>query len=148
MSDHLLFLSTDEDSLGSAAIRRLTLCDWSHVGFYRKSDGWNFSAMNDGKGVAWRGPNKDAKILLLDSPHVDEMLKIALTQEGKPYNRKEILGFALNRNWSKPDSFDCCQLVFWSALEVGWPLVNMNFIPLEHMTPRDVLLSPLVSEHK
>jgi hypothetical protein len=146
MNKHLLFLSTDENSLGSALIRRLTMCDWSHVGFYRKSDGWTFSAMNDGKGVAWRGPNPQAKLLLLEVPRIDEIADIAFSQEGKPYNRVEIAGFALNQNLSEQESFDCCQLVFWSAIKLGMPLLNHTFIPLEHLTPRDTLLSPLVRQ--
>lgn len=102
--------------------------------------------MNDGNGVAWRGPNPNAKILLLDCHCVDEMAEIAFTQAGKPYNQLEIAGFALNENLTEPNSFDCCQLVFWSAIKLGTPLLNHKFIPIEHLTPRDVLLSPLVTQ--
>ena len=122
------------------------MCDWSHAGFRRKEDGFTLSAMNDGKGVALRPPNPRASILLLDMPRVDEVAAIALTQLGKPYNRKEILGFLINRNWTDPGTFDCDQLVFWSAIQLGTPLLNHTFIPLEHLTPRDILLSPLVTE--
>jgi len=139
-----LFLSTDAADIESALIRRLSMCDWSHVGFYRLEDSWTFSAMNDGKGVAWRPPNPRASMLLLDLPRVDEIAAIAFTQEGKPYNRKEILGFLCNRDWSEPGEFDCDQLVFWSAIQLATPLLNHTFIPLEHLTPRDILLSPLV----
>lgn len=102
--------------------------------------------MNDGNGVAWRGPSESAKLLLLDCPEINEMLAVALTQAGKPYNCLEIAGFALNENLSEPDSFDCCQLVLWSAIKVGSPLLNPTFIPLAHMTPRDILLSPFVTQ--
>src|ERR1700722_10537931 len=129
---HALFLSTEIADIESATIRRLSMCAWSHVGFHRLADGWTFSAMNDGKGVDWRPPKPKAKILLLDLPHVDEIAAIAFTQQGKPYNRKEILGFIFNRDWTNPNDFDCDQLVFWSAMKFGTPLVNHTYIPLEH----------------
>jgi hypothetical protein len=145
VSDICLFMSTDTSPFDweSGLIRRLSMCDWSHTGFLRKSDNFTFSAMNDGKGVNWREPNPQAKVLLLDAPHVEDMLAVAETQTGKPYNRKEIFGFIFNKNWTNPYAFDCDQLVFWSAIQVGFPLLNHTFIPLEHLTPRDIL----VSEH-
>lgn len=148
MSPHCLFMSTDSSIFDwqSGLIRRLSMCAWSHTGFFRRADNFTFSAMNDGKGVAWRAPNPKAKILLLDTPWIEEMLKVALTQEGKPYNKKEIFGFVFDTNWTDPDAFDCDQLVFWSAIQVGAPLLNHTFIPLQHLTPRDVLTSPLVSQ--
>jgi hypothetical protein len=54
----------------------------------------------------------------------------------------------LNSNLTDPNAFDCDQLVFWSAAQLGTPLVNHTFIPLQHLTPRDVLLSPFVTEIK
>jgi len=141
-----LFLSTETTDIESALIRRLSMCDWSHAGFYRNADAWTFSAMNDGKGVAWRPPNPRCSILLLTMPRVDEVAAIAFSQEGKPYNRKEILGFLTNRDWTSPNTFDCDQLVFWSASQLGTPLLNPCFIPIEHLTPRDILLSPLVTQ--
>lgn len=99
--------------------------------------------MNDGKGVAWRPPNPEAKMLLIDTPRVEDMLAWALTQEGKPYNRKEIAGFIFNRNWSERDTWDCDLLLFASGVAIDFPLLNRTFIPLQHLTPRDIL----VSEH-
>lgn len=138
-------MSTEELDIESALIRRGSMCDWSHTGFFRKADSWTFSAMNDELGVSWRPPNPSAKVLLISTPKVEEMLAAALTQKGKPYNRKEIFGFIANTNWTNPDSFDCDQLVFWAAIQAGFPLLNHTFIPLQHLTPRDVLVSPLVT---
>jgi hypothetical protein len=141
--DICLFLSTDPCDIESALIRRFTMCDWSHVGFYR-SDGWTFSAMNDGKGVAWRPPNPKAKILLLQAPKMQEAFASALTQEGKAYDVADILGFIANQTWATPDSFICDRLVFASFVAAGAPLLNHKYIPMEHLTPRDVLLSPFI----
>lgn len=145
---YCLFMSTEANGLESALIRRFTLCDWSHCGFYRLSDGWTYSAMSDGKGVAWRKPNPHANLLLLDAPRTDEALTWALTQEGKPYDRLDIAGFIFNKDWVNPNSFICDRLVFLAFANIGQPLLNHTFIPMEHLFPRDVILSRLVTERK
>jgi hypothetical protein len=143
-----LFMSTEHTDLESALIRRFSMCDWSHTGFYRLSDGCTFSAMNDGKGVAWRPPNPNVKILLLTAPRVDEAFAWALQQQGKPYDRLDIEGFLFDRDWSSPNSLICDRLVFLSFVNLlpSQPLLNHTFIPIIHLIPRDVLLSPLVTE--
>jgi hypothetical protein len=134
-------MSTQRHGIESELIRRFSMCAWSHTGFYRLSDSWTFSAMNDGQGVAWRPPNPNVEILLLNHSRVDEMAAIAFTQEGKKYNCKEILGFIANKDWTNPDEFDCDQLVFWTAIQLKDPMLNHKYYPLEHLTPRDILLS-------
>jgi hypothetical protein len=146
MGDICLFVSTERWDPVSAIIRLGTEDDWSHTGFYRPADGFTFSAMDDGKGVSFRKPIEHAKLLLLTTPRVDDMFEAALTQEGKPYNSLGILGIIFHRNWSDPNAEFCSQLVLWSAIKIGAPLLNPQFIPIQHMTPRDILLSPLVSE--
>ena len=162
-----LFLSTVEFDPISAAIRFETKCDWSHVGFYRLGDQWTFSAMSDGKGVAWRPPNPHAHILLLDylpSPtnaqldaQLDAQLNIGVmaaalaaaeTQTGAKYDFLDILGIAFGPNWETPGRMICDKLVLWAFEQLHSPLLNMAFIPIEHMTPRDILLSPFLIERK
>lgn len=145
MSDLCLFLSTVECDPISAAIRAATNCAWSHTGFRRPSDGWTFSAMSDG-GIAWRPPNPRAKILNLSTDGMDAALSKALTQAGLKYDFMDILGIAFHENWETPNRMICDKLVFWSFQQIGCPLVNMKFIPIEHLTPRDILLSPYVNE--
>lgn len=140
-----LFVSTEAADIESAAIRLRTECDWSHVGFMR-DDGWTFSAMADGKGVAWRAPNPEARILKLSVGGVDAALSKALTQIGKAYDELDILGIALAKNWSTADRFICSTLVLWAFEQIGVPLLNPAFIPRAHLTPRDILLSPFVME--
>lgn len=144
--DICLFLSTQPDDVESALIRRFTLCDWSHCGFYRIADGCTFSAMHDPKGVAWRPPNPKAKLLLLSAPKMDEAFAWALTKEGAGYDVQQILGFLFNQSCTTPGKFICDRLVFAAFEMVGAPLISHKFIPIAHLTPRDILLSPLVTE--
>lgn len=150
--DYCLFLSTVEDDPESAAIRLKTDCDWSHVGFMRLSDNWTFSAMADGKGVAWRPPNPKAKILKLsvgDSiSAITSALAWAETQEGRPYDKLDIAGIALDKDWHTPGSFICSTLVAWAFEKINFKLLSSTFIPREHITPRDILLSPFLAELK
>lgn len=144
--EYCLFLSTVETDPISAIIRRATNCDWSHAGFMRLADGWTFSAMSDGQGVAWRPPNPNAKILKLSVQGIEAALSKAQSQAGSKYDFMDIAGIALGCNWSAPGSFICDKLVFWAFQEIGAPLVNPTFIPAIHLTPRDILLSPYVTE--
>lgn len=143
-----LFMSTEKNDIVSAIIRWRTTSDWSHTGFIRLEDMWTFSAMSDGKGVAWRAPNPKAKVLILDVEGVDAAFSKALTQEGKGYDFKDILGLATGKNLDDPKRFICDELVFWSFQQTGNPLLNHTFMPLEHLTPADILLSPKVVEFK
>jgi hypothetical protein len=162
MSDICLYMATEKFDPVSVLIREKTLCDWSHVGFYRLSDNMTFSAMCDGLGVMWRPVKPTQEILLLDAVGIDAAFAKALTQIGKPYDKLDIAGIALGFDWSAPEHFICSALVFWafepgatagalinnSFERAGQPLINMQFIPRDHMTPRDVLLSPFVTEHR
>jgi hypothetical protein len=143
-----LFVSTEEFDPVSILIRQRTDCSWSHVGFYDLDNNLTFSAMCDGKGVAWRPVAKNQKIMLLDvnpPQALQDAFAKAVTQEGKPYNELDILGIALDRDWSTADSYICSSLVFWAFQRILHPLLAMWAIPFDHFTPRDVLVSPFVS---
>jgi len=146
MSDIRIFLST-EDDLISDLIRWRDGSSFSHCGFIRKSTGDTFSAMFDG-GVKWRPPNPKARVLILTVQGQDAALSKALTKEGEAYDWLDIAGITTGRNWAMEGRMICDKLVLWAFQEVGCPLVNMTFVPLEHFTPRDILLSPYVMEDK
>lgn len=146
-NDVCLFVSTELDDPISAAIRLRTQCDWSHTGFFRQSDKMTFSAMCSG-GVAWRPLKPNQKYMLLFAAGVDAALSKALTQEGRPYDKLDIAGIVLGQDWHSAGAWICDALVFWSFEEINIPLVNPTFIPRIHLTPRDLLLSPFVSELK
>jgi hypothetical protein len=141
-----LYLATQPWDIESALIRFGTLCDWSHAGWYDRDTNLTFSAMADGKGLAWRPVRKNQKILLIDAPGAAESLQLALQYEGAPYDYLTIIGMLLHRNWNRPGSFICDVAVFHFQELAGYPLVNPAFIPRIHLTPRDILLSPLVRQ--
>lgn len=135
-----VFLSTEEHDFLSAAIRWDTRAKWSHIGWERLSDGWTYSAMNDGKGVAWRPPNPKAEILRLNIPGMQEAFQWALSQEGKPYDQRDILGFIAGRDWGDHDGSKwICSELTASAFDKTTPLFA-RWTPLWHISPRDHLL--------
>jgi hypothetical protein len=139
-------MSTEKYDPLSVLIREKTECAWSHVGFLRLSDNMTFSAMCDGQGIAWRSVKPTQEILPLDAVGCDAAFALALTQRGKPYDMLDIAGIALGFDWSSPEHFICSALVFWAFEQTDNPLLNMKFIPREHLTPRDVLLSSEVAQ--
>ena len=141
-----LYLSTETWDLVSAVIRWVSLCAESHVGFIDTSTMMTFSAKADGKGIAWRKLNKREKILILKVPRCDEALKVALTREGEPYGYLDILGMILHRNWLPMKGAICDVLVFWAFQQIGQPLLNHKYIPVEHLYPAHVLLSQLIED--
>lgn len=146
MSDVCIYMATEESDPVSMAIRGLTNCCWSHAGFFRLSDRMTYSAMADGKGLTWRPLKPTQKILLLTAPGIDAAFQKALEWIGAPYDFAAIAGMILHRNWSIAGHLICDATVFASFEETGNPLVNPKFIPRIHLTPRDLLLSPFVSE--
>ena len=142
----LLYVSTEEYDPISIAIRAKTECAWSHVGFYNPETKRTFSAMCDGKGVAWRTLKPSEKYMLLDADGIDDAFKFALAQEGKPYDVLDIIGIVSGADLVQRQHFICSTLVLWSFQQAGKPLLGMWAIPLDHMTPRDVLLSPFIRE--
>ena len=146
MDELCLFLSTETADPISAVIRFFTLCSWSHCGWVRLTDGYTYSAMNDRHGVAWRKPNKHVKLLKLRAPYMREAFNYALRFEGCSYDLIDIAGMFMHRNWMKPSSFICDRLVFQSFAAIGRPLVNHQFLPMQHLWPRDILLSNWITE--
>jgi len=146
VSDICLFVSTEKWDLVSALIRRATNCAWSHAGFFRLSDSMTYSAMADGKGLTWRKVRKRQTVFLLDCENAEAMLGEALKWQGEAYNFKGVLGIIFGRNWDSRGKLFCDQTVFRAAEAVGTPLVNPTFIPREHLTPRDILLSHSVRQ--
>lgn len=140
MSDICLYMATEELDPESIVIRALTNCAWSHTGFYRPSDKMTYSAMADGKGLAWRALKPSQKILLLTAPGIDAAFEKALEWIGSPYDYESIAGMLLHRNWSAAGHLICDATAFAGFEETGNPLVNPKYIPRMHLTPRDVLL--------
>lgn len=134
-----LYLSTEQHDVASRLIRWYTRFGFSHIGFRDSGTGRTFSSMLDG-GVKWRDPDPGATIKLATAPGIDEAFKQALTQEWKPYDRIGIAAMIFGRDWTEPDRWFCSELVAWSFLKTGNPLVNPEIDPCA-VTPRDCSLS-------
>lgn len=146
MSDICLFLSND-GSIEDHIIDWYTNSLWPHCGWLRQSDMWTFSAEHKG-GLIWRPPVPGVKILKLSCDGMEASLSKALSAEGSAYDMLDILGIALSKDWSKPGEYICDKALFWFQQQVNCPLLNHTFIPLIHLKPRDILLSPYVIEIK
>lgn len=141
-----LFVSRELGDVVSELICIKTESVWPHVGFYDRDRDYTFSAMCDGNGVSWRALKPKQKVMLLSAPGTQAAFEKALTQEGKPYDFLDIVGIALAQDIHIPDHFICSTLVLWAFEQTGNPLLNMKFIPLDHLTPRDILLSNEISQ--
>lgn len=136
------FSSTNQ--LGSKAISFLTWSWASHVDFVLP-DGKLFGslAIKNGGGPQIHEVRTNYSRIeryVVDAP--DDVLKFAMEQAGKPYDWQGILGIlARKRNWEDDDSWFCSELVAYSFMKAGVPLLNE--IPYR-ITPRDLLISPLL----
>lgn len=146
MSNICIGTSTEKYDPVSILIRDKTESAESHIFFYDLDTKLTFSAMCDGKGVAWRPLGRHQQIvLLLDhaSPAVMQAaFTKALTQQGLDYDALDIVGMILNRDWCTADHFICSALIFWAFDQVGSPLLAMWGIPLAHFWPCHARLSP------
>lgn len=145
-----IYLSTEKLSPVSAIIRYGTRCQWSHAGFFDNEDRSFLSAQLRG-GVQKRYTNPfagEAKetysaVQLFSAPGIDEAYQWAMTQIGKPYDWRAILGIAASENWHDGEDYFCSELVASAFEEIGRALLNPS-AQLWRITPRDLLLSPFV----
>lgn len=133
--------------LASALIRAETW-DWcSHVSF-KLEDGslLDATSMN---GVSIRHVKDDPSTTaqcyeFVGDPHVvDDAVRWARTQLGKPYDWTGILGLTFrDRNWHEDDSWFCSELVAEAFEQAGTPLLDLP--DCYRITPRDLRISPLL----
>lgn len=130
-----------KSSIASILIRYGTRFDYSHAGFYNDETCEFLSAQIEGGVKQRRTPDeKFTKIILLSAPGVDQAYNWALTQVGKPYDWKAILGIATNRDWHCGDDYFCSELVAFAFEQTGNPLINPDTV-IWRITPRDLTLS-------
>ena len=103
-------------------------------------------------GVKLRTANyaRFARVLRVAIPAADDVsarfYAFLNAQLGKPYDFEAIAAFALDRDWRKPDSWFCSELVAAALQAAGWfahPLATAS----NRITPSDLLLvlSPFVT---
>jgi len=134
-----LQFSTERDAL-SRMVRLATWSEFSHVDFVLP-DGRLLGALPSG-GVAVRKPSSHISAAQLQVDASDAVLAAAMSQRGKPYDWGAIAGFATHRDWQRDDRWFCSELVAWAFHEAGTPLLRTDH--LSRITPRDLLLSPLL----
>lgn len=140
-----IYLSTEKWAAASILIRYGTRCPWSHAGFYNSEEDCYLSAQVKG-GVAIRTtkgtPTESfSKRLICSADGIDEAYAFALTQLGKPYDWRAILGIAAgNTDWHDGEDYFCSELVAYAFEQIGKPLLNPSAV-IWRITPRDLLLS-------
>ncbi len=132
-------------TFGSRIIRAATWSEFSHVDFVLPS-GSLLGAAAIG-GVALREARADCtrvRAFRVDAPA--RVLAAAIDQLGKPYDWAGVVGMGLHRDWQEDDSWFCSELVAWAFQAAGRPLLRADH--LHRITPRDLLLSPMLKEVK
>lgn len=69
----------------------------------------------------------------------------AKLQIGRPYDWTAIYGMGFRQDWHRDDKWFCSELVEGAFSNAGMPLVQDGGL-LDRITPRDLLLSPLLVE--
>jgi uncharacterized protein YycO len=128
-----------QDKILSRMIRWITWSEYSHVDFVMPN-GQLLGARADG--VRIRRPEGRYHFIRAEIDAPDSVLDSALSQVGKPYDFTAIIGFLFRRNWQRQDAWYCAELVSWAFCESGVTLLTCS--DHHRITPRDILLSPLV----
>lgn len=129
----------------SHAIRWFTFSDISHVDFVLP-DGWLLgSHVQGGNGVLIRPPHylKWSKLIVATVDAPGSVLDAAASQIGRPFDYSALVNFGVQRDWQEQDSWFCSELTAWSFQQGGYPIFNPH-VQTWRITPRDLLLSPLV----
>ena len=131
--------------VGPAAVlvRGVTWSWCAHVGF---ALGGHVLDATPEYGVSLRAitpGDDDAYFRVNINPDLSEkVLDMAGTQIGKPYDFRGALGVGLHRDWQDENRWFCSELVAWAFKEAGYPILRTEH--LSRITPRDLLLSPLL----
>jgi hypothetical protein len=140
----LQFSSTDQ--IGSKAIQFVTWSWASHVDFVLP-DGKLLGALaiDQGGGVKYHDMkplSEYARVERYEIDAPDSVLDFARSQLDKPYDWLGLIGILTrNRRWEDDDKWFCSELVAWSFLQAGKPLlIDTSY----RITPRDLLISPLL----
>lgn len=135
-----------------AAIVRFATWSWcAHVGF-KLDNGLVLDATPD-LGVALHEVQDDASTryygVIGPEDRIDTIRRLAIAwasrKIGRRYDWTAIYGMAIRRDWHRDDKWFCSELVEGAFSAAGMPLVQDGH-KLDRITPRDLLLSPLLAE--
>lgn len=128
-----------QDKIFARLIDWWTWGDYSHVDMILTDGRW-LGARYDG--VKAREPYAVSKCLQVTVEAPSEVMNVALSQIGKPYDFMAILGFIVHRDWQEDDSWICSELIAWAFQQGGMSLLNTDKI--NRISPRDLTLSPFL----
>lgn len=126
--------------IGSHVIRWATWSPYSHVDLVL-DDGRLLGATSR-HGVAIRDPEPTSACARFRVSAREDVIVAARSQIGRPYDWPGIFGWGFRRNWQEQDSWFCSELIAWAFQQAGQPL--LRFDKAWRVTPRDILLSPLL----
>ena len=139
------------NSIVSQVIRLFTFSEYSHVEFAVQDDTGKITgylgALGSG-GVQIRKADYDAwskEAFFVTANLPDDIYKavwqFAVGRIGDSYDWGALLGLGLRRDWRKPGSYFCSELVEAAFDSAGWPLLDDRG-ETDRITPRDIVLSP------
>lgn len=130
----------------SDAIRDVTNSEWSHVEIIMP-DG-SYTGAHNPSGVQNRPANycvptreRRYAIPVLDT-QLGKMTDFLRAQIGKPYDRTDIAGLLLHRDWHDTDGWICSELVAAVAEAGGLSMLNAQPQFVHKITPEMLHLSP------
>lgn len=121
-------------------VKWFTWSPYSHVDFVLP-DGRLLGARFFG-GVKIREPEQFSKVERFTVEAPAEVLDLAGSQIGQPYDWTGILGILARSNWQDSRGWFCSELIAWAFHAAGHPLLRSH--KMHRITPRDLLLSPLL----
>lgn len=146
MKIHLRFIR--DDGIISRLIRWQ---DWSSGGSYshvefRLPTGYLGSQAPDGvklRPLNYCTPTEEW-LCCVDVPDYvgEKILEFARAQIGKPYDWKAIVGFIIRRDWMNDNSWTCSELVTFTFLQAGFPLLRTH--TTNRISPDTLALSPYI----
>ena len=136
--------------LAGFGVRLVTWSAFAHVGL-RLPDGTVWDSTPE-FGVSFRRAVDDAdtryfQIAGLTEKVAQRMLDAASVMVGQPYDFTGAAGVLFHRDWRRDGSWDCSEAVQHVTTVAGLPLLRPEAaVRLSRITPRDLLLSPLLWE--
>ncbi|WP_345815290.1 YiiX/YebB-like N1pC/P60 family cysteine hydrolase [Paraburkholderia sp. PREW-6R] len=126
------------DDPGSAIIRAATWSEFSHVAQVLPDGERVVEAVLPGVRVTSieQLVRNHTRISLVDIPCADEgaAAEAALSQVGKPYDWRALLGIGLHRDWQSDEKWFCSELLAWCLAQGGKRLFRAE--AMRRVTPQ------------
>ncbi|MFA6903334.1 MAG: YiiX/YebB-like N1pC/P60 family cysteine hydrolase [Gallionellaceae bacterium] len=126
------------NKIGARLIRAVTWSDWSHVGIINGDEVIEAVYPRVKATPLHEVIANHTRYCIVDIPCPDEAaaIKAALSQIGKIYDLKGMLGLGINRDWQDDSKWWCSELVAWAILQGGLRIFRdgvMHRITQQHL---------------